>query len=123
MREIKFRAWDKDEKKMSKVIGIEQNKEGEVYVYETDDSVTEFHPKHNELMQYTGLKDKNGKDVYEGDRVKFRSHPEKTRIMEIIYDTKSARFMAQDIDGWHSFQHYNDLEVIGNIYENKGEQE
>jgi len=56
MREIKFRAWDKDLHKM-------YNK----WTVIPDDDRSHI------LMQYTGLKDKNGKEIYEGDIVKHKN--------------------------------------------------
>lgn len=72
------------------------------------------------LLQFTGLTDKNGVEIYEGDVVRFRSHPSPMRVAKVLFDQKSARFMADHTDGsgWDSFQHHNHLEVIGNIYEN-----
>jgi uncharacterized phage protein (TIGR01671 family) len=69
-------------------------------------------------QQFTGLRDKNGKEIYEGDIVRFRTHLEKMRIMQVGYNDLSCRFTLTDKDGWHTFAHFNHLEVIGNIYEN-----
>jgi len=113
-REIKFRAWDKENKRfwsqeeMTEIGGF-------YYTYGVgpDD---EF-----ELMQYTGLKDKNGKEIYEGDIVKclhpkllYQTNPEYNEVLhEIKWSTKEGRWT----DGHSNFG--SGGEIIGNIYENK----
>lgn len=75
------------------------------------------------LIQCTGLKDKNGKLIYEGDIVKFKDVYRTYRQGIIKYTNEDALFCLSYIDksnkkDWDYVSRYK-LEVIGNIYENK----
>ena len=124
MREIKFRAWDG-----KSIIYLHQHK-GDFplcLVWENDKCVLmEFEAGHDDnldnaiLMQYTGLKDKNGKEIFEGDFIKDKEH-----IYIVSWHDEMATFVIKR-KGWmfilyHFFKeglNNNDCEVIGNIYEN-----
>lgn len=74
------------------------------------------------LGQDTGLRDKNGRVVWEGDIVRYRSSDERYtknprfKILPIRYDESSARFMAGNIY-WQNLNS-SKIEVIGNIHDN-----
>ena len=121
MREIKFRAWDKENEKMMKVSSLHlENKEISV---KENGTFRLF--RMQDLMQYTGVKDKNGKEIYEGDIIKYKfpydrrlNHTSPVKFLE----TK-ASFGIKDRYGneipLYTISAKNYFEVIGNIYENK----
>lgn len=119
MREIKFRAWNEKLKMMSPAFHLNMEEMptgygGEILVNFIDGQLSEMIEK-CELMQYTGLKDKNGREIYEGDIVKFHMF---NSVGVIEWNKRTAEFLARRNNGWTEFGGYQDMEVIGNIYEN-----
>lgn len=121
MREIKFRAWDKDLKRWTN--------------YSIDDDLLMFYDKHAEcweadqegerfiLCQYTGLKNFNGKEIYEGDIVKAISFAR--WIGAVKYSDENQAFIFDDLDKKYRgdsivfmSQFDESFKILGNIYEN-----
>lgn len=113
MREMKFRAWEKNLKEIILVDNIDFEKK----MINTDSAWRLFDEV--ELMQYTGLKDKNDKEIYEGDIVLYdrNVHPSIDKLHYVVEWGTNGYVL----NGYHNdFDNFGSemLEVVGNIYEN-----
>jgi len=129
MREIKFRVWDKNDKRIfidpqmidfyNKKIGYMQYQTE--YMPDTSYSIPvgfeEF--EYSELMEWTGLYDKNNEEIYEGD-ILFESFGE--RYYKVVFKNGSFRAEFEEDFEEHSFDLIDVVaqgcKVVGNIYEN-----
>lgn len=123
MREIKFRAWDKEHKRWTN------------YSIAITDDLPRFYDKHTGcwktdkegkrfiLCQYTGLKDKNDREIYEGDIVRdFGSDyvPVYTKGIYMAVNTEQLKYPEEhrQLSTQFNVIWRNGCEIIGNIYEN-----
>jgi len=123
MREIKFRAWHKGQLKMYLVKKLELvDKRDDQILLATDTKIGYIiaNLRQCELMQYTGLKDRNGVEIYERDIVNTKCCGEWHKA---IVEYRNGSFY---VDGEHWVKNHiigdfiteDEIEVIGNIYEN-----
>lgn len=123
MQEIKFRAWDKDKREMRDVTGINWYDEY-IWVDETPMSGDKLPIESTPLMQYTGLKDKNGKEIYEGDVVRLDEYEDGMGEWQVVFD--EASFFLEQLGAGDEVRceilgtcdSTKDVEIIGNIYDN-----
>ena len=130
MREIKFRAWTGDDMVDVSAIIFDEGTKVSPYEPHILDSHNDVHLlKDIELMQYTGLRDKNGVEIYEGDVCSYGDITSdsfmldnKKEVGQVAFIKDKCALMLQGIEGNHKLSFFwdwlEDLEVIGNIHEN-----
>lgn len=123
----KFRAWHKTWDELGKVKRIRFDGEGNVttVLFEGKFLGVNTHVDEIKLMQSTGLKDKNGKEIFDGDVLEIEDEEEVLGNAKLTWDNEQAVFMIEaisvdDIAPFHeilSDESYS-YRVVGNVYEN-----
>ena len=121
MKEFKMKAWLKKEKKMVAIIGIDFNYEYIRYTeddnfFNSDYKTAEF--KDIELLQFSGVKDNGGQELYEADVIKFNDGIDDIYGL-ISYDDEDGTYrVSYENITEHLSDREGDFEIVGNIFEN-----
>ena len=123
MKEIKYRAWDTEKEVMAEVLSINLS-DGEVRMMDEECRVWSAPaPYVCRLMQYIGLKDKNGKEIYDSDIVKVTWGSGKIVFYEVKYCESLGYHYLRDTknkedDDIICIYDYSQMDVIGNVFDN-----
>jgi len=120
MREIKFRAWHRDNKCWLDSVCVYSDGSWVGTLIEERGEVSGYDERECDLMQYTGLKDKNGVEIYEDDIVNRKNNPD---LHCLVYFDERDFSWRLAVNGDKQYDKTYPLmfadEVIGNIYENQ----
>ena len=136
-RTVKFRAWDEKEKKWLDYFGLDQYGCVLEHVFAGFGPLEKFLNEDAILQQYTGLKDSDGKDIYDGDIIAFQQnepqfdlvrnyigHAMENKYAVVFWNDDNARFDTYNADRQYSYGYdfhsglTNRAKVCGNIFEN-----
>jgi uncharacterized phage protein (TIGR01671 family) len=122
MREIKFRAWHKKQSKMIYDVQKTEMVHHAMSSWSGEPSGLDhyFDEEWYELMQYTGLKDKNEKEIYEGDLLLSAFCRDKENPVEVSWGDKNNGWNVNHRNGQEGPLlkiHQQSYEVVGNIFE------
>lgn len=117
MKEIKFRAWDKHGKTwITEPVGFTMSVvDGRFHIFGFNDAFADMYQKRIELQQYTGLKDRNGVEIYEDDIVESNESDVDGRAYQVTLE--DGCFYASHEDQSY-FLHELEWEIVANVYEN-----
>ncbi|MCV3742546.1 YopX family protein [Lentilactobacillus hilgardii] len=128
-RQIKFRAWDETQHKMLQVDCIEFI-DGKAYWVEASPADGNVQGGNDgpigdnsqlKLERSTGLKDANGKEIYEGDIVKSSYKYAQPKISQVIMEDGNSYILGEDLATGNEMlvsDHINEIEVISNVHTN-----
>lgn len=122
MRETKFRIWGKEEECWVSIDSIVLDSNGSIaYLVPEVDDQPPYLEEEVEIMQYIGLKDVNGKDIYENDIVESNYKYAQPKISQIIMEDGNSYIAGEDLATGNEMlvsDHVNEIKVIGNVYTN-----
>lgn len=122
MREVKYRLWCKERQEMIDIrkMYFEDGKLTAISCVDHDSNFEYFTEDNDHvLMQYTGLKDKNGREIYEGDILHIKTKKGYEHIGNIgVIRMSHTAYVVGTSTGEYLVVYCDELEVIGNIYEN-----
>lgn len=120
MREIKYQGWNG--KQILQVVRVHIDDDGAIWWSNDFKQLKIYNAEHNPMRQYTGLHDKNGKEIYESDIVDLLPDGYVKEKAVVVWDNQRGgwgyRRTSEASEGGLVYATWQPLEVIGNIYEN-----